>query len=537
MQQCINTVLFLGVISIIAAGCDCDDGVTRLAPTIEVNTCNPVNTDKDECVCTPQATKGCNLNYAEVPISFARPLDITISNPSGVELFLKEIKLSEDSDPAFSLPSDIPDMVLAGDKSILTVTFGPMVESEVSGTLLIFSDAANAEADTPIEIALTGSGKDLGQPDISIEPGECDYGDVGVGATAYCDLSLVNRGQLDLVIDQVGFEPGTSDIFQPASVLPVPVYLPAQAGVTVRMAATPDNTDSYAGSLFFDSNDPDTPHAQVPMNCTGAAVPTAVARVYSINGQLVSGDPPQISPLDDVELTGEDSSASSAGRTIVGYEWTMVSKPSESTVLLTTPDAEKTSFMFNSSGHNVRGIDVAGVFVVRLTVTDSEGLDSTNDARVTLSSVPGEDFHIQLAWAHDKADMDLHLIRNNGMPFSQDDCYYQNCKGANGLDWGSGNFNPHLDVDDTDGYGPENINIAGPANGNYKVAVHYYSPHSTTVVAPVNVKIFVRGGLRAEYSRQFTACNQFWEVANVEWPSSLVTPIDTVRMDTHGSCL
>lgn len=519
----------LGLVASLGSACD-DSDVMQLAPKIELEQCE-----------APGFVENCALDFGEVPISLSRPLDIVVHNPSGVGLEISKFELSADSDPAFHIADDwSPVTVAAGGEAGLGITFVPQVESSVQGKVYIYHDGDNTPS--PIEVLLTGSGKDLGQPDIRVDPPACAFGDVGIGATAFCDLSISNAGQLDLVIENVSgdgdFDPTDSNsIFQPASVFIVPVYLPSQAGATVRIACTPTTTTTYTGTLYLDSNDPDSQRTAVALSCTGAEVPTAVARVKSINGDLVSGDASQVSPLDNVVLTGADSTPGTPGRTISEYAWEIVSKPSDSTVTLKTPSQVETAFEFNSSGMMRPGLDVAGTFVVKLTVTDSDGFASTNDARVTLNSVPGEDIHLQLTWDHSTADIDVHFIRRNGDPWSGDDCYYGNCKGATGLDWGGGSSNPHLDVDDTDGFGPENINLAAPSTGTYRVAVHYYSTGSSLSAAvAVNVKIFIRGGLRAEYTRQLTTCNQYWDVADIEWPSSLVNPVDSVRMDSHGSC-
>ena len=526
-EQFVKVSLTALVFSLTAA-CP-DEDFIPVAPVIELEQCE-----------APAFVTNCALDFGEVPISFSRPLDIVVHNPSSVTLVISKLELSADSDPAFHIADDWSEVTVApGGEAGLTVTFAPVLESAVQGKVYLTHDGSNV--DGPIEVLLTGSGKDLGQPDIRIDPAECAFGDVGIGATAFCDLSVSNAGQLDLVINDVSgdgdFDPTDSNsIFQPASVFIVPVYLPSQAGATVRIACTPAATQTYTGSLYFESNDPDTPRLTVPLTCTGAEVPTAVARVKSVNGDAVSGDASQVSPLDNVILTGEDSTPGTPGRTIDVYAWEIVSQPADSTATLTDPGQCDTGFEFNSSGVMRPGLDVAGTFVVKLTVTDSEGFSSTNDARVTLNSVPGEDIHVQVTWDHPEADLDLHFIRNTGESWSADDCHFANCKGASGLDWGGGAANPHLDVDDVDGFGPENTNLAGPNTGTYRVAVHYYSPHSSSVATAVNVKIFVRGGLRAEYTRQMTVCNQWWEAAQIEWPSSLVTPIDSVSMDSHGSC-
>ena len=45
---------------------------------------------------------------------------------------------------------------------------------------------------------------------------------------------------------------------------------------------------------------------------------------------------PQVRPLDNVVLTGQNSTAGTPGRTIVIYQWEIVSRPTGSTVALTS---------------------------------------------------------------------------------------------------------------------------------------------------------------------------------------------------------
>ena len=91
---------------------------------------------------------------------------------------------------------------------------------------------------------------------------------------------------------------------------------------------------------------------------------------------------------------------------------------------------------------------------------------------------------------------------------------------------------PVLDIDDLCGHGPENINIENPVDGEYFLGVHFFgntgcsgSSQETTST----VKIFVNGGLQAQYDRVMGADDDFWEVAKVTWSNGVATviPIDT----------
>lgn len=514
------------------ARCECEPELQRVAPKIEI--ADPF--DASVSVCSEAGIRQCEYDFGEVPIGQGRFFKFLIKNPSPVDLVIQDISFGAGSDPAFSLSGAPPAVVYAtkgSDGESVTVSFIPTVAAEVTATLVISSDAANLEPDEDVIITLKGTGLDLGQPELVISPETCDFGQVGVGVTAFCDITLDNVGQRDLQIPQVGFSPDTPlDVFGAASVLAVPVFIAPGTGVSVRLYATPNSVDEITGAFTFTSNDPDRPEAQVPLRVTGAQAPTAVARVLSINGTPNSNPSPQVQPLDDVVLTGEDSVAASASGSIVAWHWEWVSKPPESSLDLTTPDQVTTQFYFSSAAGNVHGMDVAGTFVVRLTVTDDLGATSTNDARVTLNAVPSEALHVQLTWDAPVNDIDFHLKKGVNADYcGQSGCYFGNCKAASGghLEWdgvpGRTAGDPSLDVDDLSGYGPENINIDSPVDDTYTVGVHFWGGTQATWAT---VKIFVNGALREEYSRELTNSDDFWDVAQVQWANggAIVIPVD-----------
>ncbi len=90
----------------------------------------------------------------------------------------------------------------------------------------------------------------------------------------------------------------------------------------------------------------------------------------------------------------------------------------------------------------------------------------TRDSYVTdsvafYSKAPAKAMKIILMWDTDGTDVDLHVVEPTG-----EECFYGHKETKIG---GS------LDVDITDGYGPEVYTLATPTKGIYKIMAHYYS--------------------------------------------------------------
>jgi len=95
-----------------------------------------------------------------------------------------------------------------------------------------------------------------------------------------------------------------------------------------------------------------------------------------------------------------------------------------------------------------------------------------------------------LTWNIDVVDVDLHLIAPGGNAWTENDCYFSN-KTPNWGDSASTLDDPALDVDNTDGYGPETIVLPSPVDGLYTIMVHYWSddglgPCNSTVMVTLN---------------------------------------------------
>ena len=127
----------------------------------------------------------------------------------------------------------------------------------------------------------------------------------------------------------------------------------------------------------------------------------------------------------------------------------------------------------------------------------------------------------------DGADLDLHLAHPTATAwFDRDlDCHYRNPTPS----WGNGlTQSATLDVDDTDGAGPEKISLQEPEDTTdlgapYRVAVHYYSAEAGLFgdgtdygTSTATVRITFRGQAVEEFSRELNHWD-LWEAALINW--------------------
>jgi hypothetical protein len=142
-------------------------------------------------------------------------------------------------------------------------------------------------------------------------------------------------------------------------------------------------------------------------------------------------------------------------------------------------------------------------------------------------------FRVQLTWTSQTySDLDLHLLRPGGAMFSDNDCYYGNCDtydAPTGLEWGATGAagNPSLDVDDTEGYGPENIYLtSGAETGQYRIIIDDYDGTAGEIAT---VRIYLNDvEVRRYVSHAMDGgASKFWEVAKVNILTGAISDVGT----------
>jgi hypothetical protein len=342
-----------------------------------------------------------------------------------------------------------------------------------------------------------------------------------------------------LVVDSLAF---TDEVFEssPAFALDAlptfPLELDPQETATFVVAYSPEVEDQTDRALLrVVSNDEIKSPLDIEITGIGSdnQCPNAVATCVVRD----SGAPPStelsVLPLDILDCTAAASSDPDDDGSIVEYIWEVVERPDGSTATFDDPGAVNNSFF----------VDLAGRYVFRLNLIDDKGAEACTPALVTVVSTPDEDIHVQLVW-HTPADadetdtgfgagsdIDLHLVHPNGCwDDNQWDCHWRETE-PNWGDTSRADDDPSLDIDDTDGAGPENINLNNPEDGViYRVGVHYYNDHGYGT-SFATVRLYLFGTVVFEQEKEMPSRDFFWDVAGISWPSGEITVIDATYPD------
>ena len=139
--------------------------------------------------------------------------------------------------------------------------------------------------------------------------------------------------------------------------------------------------------------------------------------------------------------------------------------------------------------------------------TTGGGATCTFVLTVSVPVAQANGLRVEVIW-DTATDMDSWMLAPGAAVWAGADSLYYANRVPPGF--GGGTSQPTLDVDDTAGFGPENMNIVAPSVGvTYSIGVHAYSGN-----ARAEVRIFCGGALQISSPRSLTN-RQFWHAADV----------------------
>ncbi|MCB9528327.1 MAG: hypothetical protein H6703_00285 [Myxococcales bacterium] len=429
----------------------------------------------------------------------------------------------------------------------IDVTYSAVTDNFDEGTVVITSNDSVSER--TVDLQANGD-----TPCVRVTPETVEFGPALIERDTRKRVTIESCGGQALVLEDIRLVDDGGGVFslEAETLPPLPSQLPAldrtqdppvppSRGITVVF--TPVAEQASAGRLVVATNDPVTPEIEVPLVGRGTRNECPIAAAADTEYDVL--------PLDIITLDASPSlDPDGPDQRPVRYEWTVIQRPAGSTSVpveqfnnpLRPADGGRPDSVATPTAQFF--VDLAGEYVIELQVVDSLDATAPSDAcpqspvQVRISAQPDEDIHVQLVWDTpgdpdqtdaDGTDVDLWFLHPSARfwndPFLR--CFYGNTN----PDWGmlgAVDDNPSLDIDDTTGAGPENVNLNNPENtqmlgGAYRVGVHYYrsweefggggdyGPSLATV------RIYLGGALAFEGERELFDTEDFWEVASIVW--------------------
>lgn len=133
------------------------------------------------------------------------------------------------------------------------------------------------------------------------------------------------------------------------------------------------------------------------------------------------------------------------------------------------------------------------------------------------------DLRFVLTWGASPSDLDSHTRTPSGAHV-----YYSNR--------GSMTVAPFvfLDVDDTNGYGPETTTFAQISPGTYHFYIYQYSSSGSLTTSNAQVKIYSRTGAYQSVDVPTSGTGRYWYVATVDGATGRVTIINRIQTNEPG---
>lgn len=196
----------------------------------------------------------------------------------------------------------------------------------------------------------------------------------------------------------------------------------------------------------------------------------------------------------------------------------------------TTGDVESVYF-FNNLPHGTYTVTAIAAGYISGSVTTVVLSDlTTNAPGIILSPVGAGIARVVLTWGAAPSDLDAHLTGPDSTTGNRFHVFFG--------DQGRSDSLPHaaLDIDNTDGFGPETITITKQFSGVYRFSVHDYTdsdlnPSSALAGSGARVQLFLNGAL----SKEFFVPNQpgtLWTV--FELNGSTITAINTMSYQPNS---
>jgi hypothetical protein len=435
-------------------------------------------------------------------------------------------------------PFSTPLVLAPSQQQSLAVRFRPLKAGPGAADLRLLSN----DPDQPeLTVWLVGHGLPAPECVLAV-PDPLQFGGIKVGTSTLKPVEIGGCGWEGAAVTGIAMAKGSSPEFQldlsslshvPSLHYPILLESGEKVGLSVTYTPTDVSPLEPNGDVIPDmgaivvktlGSDEDT-----TVNVWGAGVdsdcPSAI--IESGDGAVV------VSPT-LLHLFGSGSFAPSGP--VSQWEWTLEQPEASPSALVPSvvwPDPVLDAFL-------------PGPYTLRLSVWDAVGTRSCFPAKHEVLVEAGGGLHLLLTWhtpgdpdetdtgPEAGSDLDLHFLHPNAAGKDRDgdgqpdgwfdgpyDAFWANPR----PNWGSfdpaTNDDPEITRDDTDGFGPEILNLASPETVVYRFGVHYWNDHGYGP-AYATVRVYLDLVLVKEVVDVQLVDADMWDVGSIEWPAGKV---------------
>ena len=416
------------------------------------------------------------------------------------------------------------------------LTYTPLAPGDDAAALILEYDEFG-DIDNPCASTLTQTYTVVGAagtPLLEAEPCPLDFNVRPIDVTTSETVSLTNKGDIPMEIFDIRLDQArTSPEYELDSVPDLPFSLGPDASEVFEVSFRPNEETVFSGVYQIEHTDSagDRTTTECTIFGTGGvndcAIADPVGWILTDPEGRRGRDIDWALPLQVLVLDGS-ASFDPSGDQIVEYIWEIVEAPERAIngIRAFSGDPENPAMAEYF-------LPLAGRYRICLSVVDDTGLECLDTQQcVTVVAIPEEAIAIELTWDNptdpdqtdsEGSDVDLHFVKMPAPWFDPVyDAYYANEEPI----WNP--ENPSLDIDDTDGVGPETVQLDNPDDCQwYAIGAHYFREQWGT--AWPTVRIFINGRLVDEIVNQpLFSTDDFWDIARVHWPSGTVHRVNEI---------
>src|SRR3989442_586076 len=199
------------------------------------------------------------LDFGDVSTGTNKTKTITLTNSGSASIRLSRAHVSGSSFKVSGL--SLPLTLGPKQNTTFNVVFAPVSTRSVTGRVSLVSNALNS----PTTIALSGTGVQPLQPQLSVTPPSASFGNVGVGTRNTYAFTLTNSGSASVTVSQANVSGSGLSV----GGLSLPLTLTPGQKTTFSVVFAPASTSNMTGSVSLVSNALNSP-TMIALSGTGA---------------------------------------------------------------------------------------------------------------------------------------------------------------------------------------------------------------------------------------------------------------------------